>query len=155
MTGIALILLLQAAAPATTPATSATPATDAKQWSIPQDACAAGSDDQGKDIVVCGHPDAVAPRLPLPQFRGPPDHPVASNPDLSAIVALDGPSGRGECGAYGENCPVGGGGYVIPKLVGSAIDLAHAGFKKRHYKDKGVSIPLTDAPVDTAGRLSP
>ena len=152
MISIALLLLLQAAAPAP----AATPAADPKQWSILQDACAAASNEQGKDIIVCGHPDAVAPRLPLPQFRGPPNHPVASNPDLSAIVALDGPSGRGECGAYGEDCPVGGGGYVIPTLVQGALDLAHTGFKKRHYKDKGVSIPLDDPPgADTAGRLLP
>ena len=148
MIGLALLLL-----PAATPA-AAPPAP--KQWSILQDACAAASDEQGKDIVVCGHPDNIAPRLPLPQFRGPPDHPVASNPDLSAAVALDGPSGRGECGGYGENCPVAGGGYVVPKLVAGALDLAQNGFKKRHYKDKGVPIPLDDpAPADTAGRLSP
>ncbi|WP_375393441.1 hypothetical protein [uncultured Sphingomonas sp.] len=148
MTALALFLLLQTAA-------SPTPPLAPKQWSILQAPCAAASDDQGKDIVVCGHPDAITPRLPLPQFRGPPDHPVPSNPDLSAAVALDGPSGRGECGAYGEACPVAGGGYVVPKLVAGAIDLAQNGFKKRHYKDKGVSIPLDDPPADTAGRLLP
>lgn len=150
MTGIALALLLQVAAPAAAPGPA-----DAQKWSILHDACAAASDDQGKDIIVCGRPDTVAPRLPLPQFRGPPDHPVASNPDLSAAVALDGPSGRGECGGYGEGCPVAGGGYIVPKLVAGAIDLAQTGFKKRHYKGKGVSIPLDDPPPDTAGRLLP
>ncbi|WP_217430802.1 hypothetical protein [Sphingomonas bacterium] len=133
--------------------TTPTPAT--KQWSILHDPCAAASDEQGKDIVVCGHPDAITPRLPLPQYRGAPDHPVPSNPDLSAAVALNGPSGRGECGAYGEGCPVAGGGYVAPKLVEGALDLAH-GLKKRHYKGKGVSIPLDEPAVgDMKGRLLP
>ncbi len=149
MTGIALLLLVQAAA-----ASPAPPATEPKRWSILNDACAAASD-QGKDIIVCGHVDAITPRLPLPQFRGPPDHPVASNPDLSAVVALNGPPGSGECGAYGEECPVGGGGYLAPKLVEAAVDLAH-GLKKRRYKDKGVSIPLDEpAAGNVKGRLLP
>ena len=153
MTPVALALLLQAASPAAAPAPATAP--DAKTWSILHDPCAAASDERGKDIIVCGHPDAITPRLPLPQYRGPPDHPVPSNPDLSAAVALDGPSGRGECGAYDEGCPVAGGGYLAPKLVEGALDLAH-GLKKRRYKGKGVSIPLGDPPaVDTAARLHP
>ena len=152
MSGLALLLLLQAAVAVPASIPPAAP----EQWSILQDACAAANDDRGKDIVVCGHPDTIAPRLPLPQFRGPPDHPVASNPDLSAVVALNGPSGRGECGGYGEECPVGGGGYILPKLVEGAVDLAKTGFKKRHYQDKGVSIPLEDAPVeDMKARILP
>lgn len=143
------LLLLQAAAPVATPG-------GGQRFSILNDPCAAAGPGNGQDIVVCGHPDAIAPRLPLPQFRGPPDHPVPSNPDLSAVVALNGPSGAAECGGYGEGCPIGGGGYVLPTLVHGAADLAHDAFRKRRYKDKGVSIPLDDPPAtQTAGRLSP
>lgn len=143
------LLLLQVAAPVATP-------TGGQRFSILNDPCAAASDPQGKDIVVCGHPDQVAPRLPLPQFRGPPNHPVPSNPDLSAAVALNGPAGAAECGAYGEACPIGGGGYALPAALYGVADLAHDAFSRRRYKDKGVPIPLEEAkPADLTGKLLP
>lgn len=132
---ILLLLALQAAAPA-----AAAP----ERFSILVDPCASAHDDQGKDVVVCGRPDAVSPRLPLPDFRGPPDHAVPSNPDMTAVVALNGPGIGNECGAYGENCPVGGGGYVIPKLLGGAVDLAKSAFAKKPDKRGRVPIPMTD-----------
>lgn len=137
---ILLALLLQATAPAA-------PA----KFSILVDPCASAQDDKGKDIVVCGNPNAISPRLPMRDLRGPPDHAVPSNPDMKASVALNGPSARGECGLYGEACPVGGGGYLVPKLVNGAVDVVKGAFAKKPDKRGRVAIPLDDpAPVPAA-----
>lgn len=134
---ILLALALQAAA--------APPAPAPREWSILVDPCASARDDAGKDIVVCGRPETVTPRLPLPRFRGPPDRPMPSNPDMKASVALDGPGIGNECGAYGEGCPVGFGGAAIPALVGGAVDLVKGAFAKRPNKSGRVPIPLDEA----------
>ncbi len=123
---------------------AASPAPVERSWSILADPCASARDASGNDIVVCGHPDAVTPRLPLRQFRGPPDRPMPSNPHMSAAVALNGPGVGDECGAYGENCPVGLGGPAIPALIGGAVDLAKKVFAKRPDKSNRVPIPLDD-----------
>lgn len=143
--------LLQAAAPAA-PAPAAP-----QRFSILTDPCASASNDGG-DVVVCGHADALAPRLPMPRFRGPPDHPVPSNPDMKASVALDGPGAGNVCGAYGEDCPIAGGGssYIGPlDVAAAAVKGVKGAFAKRRYKDKGEPIPLTDPPVDTRRRVLP
>ena len=139
---IAVLLLLQAAA-------GAAP----ERFSVLVDPCANASNDGG-DVVVCGRPDTLAPRLPLPQYRGPPDHPAASNPYLRPEVALDGPGVGAECGAYGEGCPIGGGGYVIPKLLTGAAGLVKGALAEHPDKRGRVAIDL-DAPVSTAGRVLP
>ncbi len=139
---IAALLLAQAAA-------TATP----ERFSVLVDPCANASNDGG-DVVVCGHPDKLAPRLPLPQFRGPPDYPTASNPYLRPDVALNGPGVGAECGAYGEGCPVGGGGYAIPKLLNGAAGLVKSALAKHPDKRGRVAIDL-DAPLSTTGKVLP
>lgn len=147
-----LALLLQAATGAT-PASAASP----QRFSILTDPCANASNDGG-DVVVCGRPDTLAPRLPMPRLRGAPDHPVPSNPDMKASVALDGPGVGNVCGAYGEDCPIAGGGdhYIGPlDLASAAVKGVKSAFAKRRYKDKGEPIPLDDPPVGTRGRVLP
>ncbi len=136
---IAALLLAQAAA--NTP----------QRFSVLVDPCASASNDGG-DVVVCGRPDKLAPRLPLPQFRGPPDHPTPSNPYLRPSVALNGATIGNECGAYGEGCPVGGGGYAIPKLLGGAAGLIKGALAKRPDKRGRVAIDLAGS---TTGKVLP
>lgn len=138
MIAVALVLLAQAPA--------AAEASRPERFSILVDPCASARDAEGKDIVVCGRADAVGPRLPMRDLRGPPDRAVPSNPDMSAAVALNGPSARGECGLYGENCPVGGGGYVLPKLVGGAAGAVAGLLNPTPTPDRRgrVPIPLED-----------
>ncbi len=147
-----LLLLLQAA---TAPAATPPPPAAGETIDILAKPCANASDDGG-DVVVCGRPETLAPRLPLPQFRGVPDHAVPSNPDMSARVALDGPGIGTECGAYGEGCPIGGGGYAIPALLNGASGLVKKAFAKHPDKTGRVAIPLEDdAPVDPASKVLP
>ena len=138
---IAALLLAQA--------TAAVP----ERFSVLVDPCASASNDGG-DVVVCGRSDKLAPRLPLPQYRGPPDHPAPSNPYLRPDVALNGPGIGNECGAYGENCPVGGGGYAIPKLLTGAAGLVKSALAKHPDKRGRVAIDL-DAPAPTVGKVLP
>ncbi|WP_242096313.1 MULTISPECIES: hypothetical protein [unclassified Sphingomonas] len=145
MIGAALLILAQTAPAAAAP----------ERFSILVDPCASANDDKGKDIVVCGRTDAITPRLPLRDFRGPPDHAVPSNPDLKASVALDGPSARGECGAYGEACPVAMGGYVLPAIIGGAVDGVKRAFAKHPDKTGRVPIDLGDPPPIPANALQP
>lgn len=139
---IAALLLAQVA-------TTAAP----ERFSVLVDPCANASNDGG-DVVVCGRPDKLAPRLPLPQYRGLPDHPTASNPYLRPDVALNGPSVGNECGAYGENCPVGLGGYAVPKLLNGAAGLVKSALAKHPDKHGRVAIDL-DAPAPTKGKVLP
>jgi len=83
--GPLLLLLIQAAAPAAAKPARPTPP---QSMSILVDPCASATNDPGRDVVVCGRPDALSPRLPLRDDRGPPDHPVPSNPDGRGIGAL-------------------------------------------------------------------
>lgn len=141
-------LLLQAATPLASAPPPAGDDAGGHQWSVLAQPCAAKGD-PGDDVVVCGRPDAIQPRLPLARFRGPPDHPVPSNPDLSPSVALNGAGISTECGAYGENCEPFGGQYITPMtLIKSAVDVAKRATKTRRYKNKGEAIPL-DPPADT------
>ena len=139
---IVALLLLQAAA-------TAAPT----RFSVLVDPCANASNDGG-DVVVCGRPDKLAPRLPLPQFRGPPDHPAPSNPYLRPDVALNGPGVGNECGAYGENCAPAGGGYIVPKLLTGAAGLVKGALAKHPDKRGRVAIDL-DAQVPTKGKVLP
>ena len=148
-----LALLLLAASPQAGSAPA--PADPPQRFSILVDPCAATAHDRsGNDVVVCGHPDAISPRLPLPQFRGPPDHPVPSNPDMSAAVALNGPGIGNECGGYGEGCPVGLGGYAVPALVNGAVSAVKGALAKRPDKAGRIAIPLDD-PQPTAASIQP
>ena len=132
----ATLLLLAQAGSASGPAP--------ERFSILVDPCASSNDDKGTDIIVCGRPEAITPRLPLRDFRGVPDRPVPSNPDMLASVALNGKAVGNECGAYGEDCPVGLGGYVLPKMVEGAVGLVKSALAKKPDKRGRVPIPLDD-----------
>ena len=62
---LALLLLLAQAATAAAGPPQPTAAPSGR-FSILTDPCANASNDGG-DVVVCGKPDALAPRLPMPQ----------------------------------------------------------------------------------------
>ena len=146
---IALALLLQAA-----PAPAAAAAAASQRFSILVDPCASASDQQGRDVIVCGHPDAITPRLPLRDYRGPPDHAVPSNPDMKGDVALNGPSAARECGAYGEGCPVGFGGYIIPAAINGIAGAVKSAFAKKPDRRGRVAIDF-DAPPPPVPPLKP
>lgn len=159
----------QAAAPATT-ATAAAPqqaADGTQRWSVLADPCASGQTN-GDQIVVCGK-GVDAPRLPLPEERGPPDRPRPSNPDLTGIGALGATSAP--CATRMGGCTVGvdifgaattlvrGVGKVISpgscceepgesrnffKLVGDAGKGVGRAFKKKPDKSNRVPIDLND-----------
>lgn len=144
-----LAFLLQATAPA------AAPSPAGEKIDILTSPCANASNDGG-DVVVCGRSETLAPRLPLARFRGVPDHAVPSNPDMSARVALDGPGVGTECGAYGEGCPIGGGGYAVPAMLNGAAGLVKRAFAKHPDKSGRVAIPLgDDPPVDVSSKMHP
>ena len=76
--------LLQVTATTATPAVPPVP----ERFSILVDPCATQTQD-GTEIIVCGKSATTTPRLPMRDDRGPPDHAAASNPNLSAVRALD------------------------------------------------------------------
>jgi len=173
----ALLMLVQdtalpspAALPAAAPAASA-PARDSaaaappKVWSIKADPCATARTG-ANDIVVCGNV-APSPRLPLPDERGPPDHPAPSNPDMTGTGALA--AAAPVCAARIGGCPGGvdlfGGATFLVRAVGKAVDpnsccdepgqatnpamlvrdIARV-FKKKDKRPR-IPIPLDDSPL--------
>jgi len=164
----ALLLLVQEApAPAGPPASApSAPAADSpKVWSIKADPCASARTSTN-DIVVCGNV-APSPRLPLPEERGPPDHPAPSNPDMTGTGALA--ATAPVCAAKIGGCPGGvdlfGGATFLVRAVGKAIDpnsccdepgeatnpamlvrdIARM-FKKKDKRPR-IPIPLDDSPL--------
>jgi hypothetical protein len=141
-----LLALVLAAAPQS----SAKPPPVPPRFSILVDPCARASDTAGRDVVVCGK--GPTPRLPLPDERGPPDHPVASNPELSGAGAL---AAQGTpCAARQGGCTVGFGGPVVAAAVNGLVTTVSDGLKDRHdraarRRDAGrrVAIPLDDGPT--------
>lgn len=129
---ILLALLLQTA---TVPATSAS-AAPPERFSILTPQCTQRND-KG-DIVVC----AGAPgndRLPLPDDRGPPDHAVPSNPNMTGIGAL---AATGTpCAARQGGCQVGFGPPLGP-IVKAAAGAIKSAFAKKPDKTGRVAIPL-------------
>lgn len=145
---IALLLLLQSAAP-----TAAPP--QPERWSIlapaPGQSCVRERQPGDKDdIVVCGTPDPQASlRLPDPDSV-PSDGPVKSNPYLTGAGALrnmDTPC------PISRSCVVGFGPPIIPMVKG-AVDVAKRAFRKRPDKTGRVAIPLDDGGAPT-GRIEP
>ncbi len=130
-----LALLLQAAAASVAPPVP-------QRFSILADPCARTSED-GRDIVVCGSTAASTPRLPLPDERGPPDHPVASNPDLSAVRALA--LENTPCAATQKGCQVGIGPPVMP-IARAAVGAVKSLLAKKPDKRGRVPI-LFDDPI--------
>ena len=136
MFAVILSALMQVAAPSPT----ATP----ERFSILVDPCAAASKD-GNDVIVCGGPAANSPRLPLPDERGPPDRGVASNPELSAVRALQ--LEGTPCAASQWGCQVGFGPPIVP-IAKAAVGLIKSALAKKPDKRGRVPIDL-DGPVGT------
>ncbi len=131
---IALLLMAQVAA---TPVT----AKPGERFSILVDPCAAASD-EGRDIVVCA-PTESTPRLPMRDDRGPPDHPVPSNPELSAVRALQ--LEGTPCAASQWGCQVGFGPPIMP-IAKAAVGLVKSALAKKPDKTGRIPIDLADAP---------
>ena len=131
-----LSVLMQVATPS--------PNTTPERFSILVDPCAAASKD-GNEIIVRGGPAANSPRLPLPDERGPPDHAVASNPNLSAVRALQ--LEATPCAASQRGCQVGFGPPIAP-IAKAAVGLIKSALAKKPDKRGRVPIDL-DGPVGT------
>lgn len=125
-----------------TPAAASAPTSE--RFSILVDPCAAASKD-GSEVVVCGGPAANSPRLPLPDERGPPDHAIASNPNLTAVRALE--LSDTPCAARQGGCQVGFGPPIAP-IAKAAVGLIKSALAKRPDKSGRVPIDL-DGPVGT------
>lgn len=138
----ALVLTLAQVAPATAP----------QRFSILADPCASATSDAGKDVVVCGRPDGVAPRLPNRDDRGPPDHAVPSNPELRATQAMN--LEATPCGATQRGCTVGFGPPLVP-TVKAAAGLVKSAFARRPDKRGRVPIDLGDPPAPPASAIAP
>jgi hypothetical protein len=128
-----------------------------QRFSIMTDPCASASDDDGHDVVVCGRPDAISPRLPMRDDRGPPDHPVPVNPEMTGTGAL---AAEGTpCAAIIGGCTVGFGQPVVAK----ALELAGYGLKdlkdaRARHRDgaRRVAIDLSEPPApNPAAALRP
>jgi hypothetical protein len=169
MTATLLALLLQATPAVALPA--ALPAGPPQRFSIVP-SCPLP---RGNEVVVCGTPDA--PRLPLPDERGPPDGPRKPTGDPRAALDAGDP---GACALRG--CQVGvnvmGMGVAAVRLVGKLLDpdsccerpsestsaglLLHdtvggvkRAFAKKPDKAGRVTIALDEPLPSVAGRLSP
>jgi hypothetical protein len=181
---VALLLIplpLQDRVPLATTASINAPqsAADGTQsWSVLADPCAAAQNGSNDTIVVCGK-GVNAPRLPLPEERGPPDRPMPSNPNLTGIGALEAASPP--CATVMGGCASGvdlfGGATAAVRLIGKAIDpnsccedpgesrnffklVGDAGkgigkaFKKKPDKSNRVPIDLSD-PVSPPSPAAP
>jgi len=126
-----------AAKPAATPVSSAP---TEKSWSIlnPPDCPVVKEGD--KTIVVCAPGTESGARLPLPDW-GPPDRPVASNPNMTAIRALE--LDGTPCAATQRGCQSGFGPPIAP-LVAGAVALAKSAFAKKPDKTGRIAIDLSD-----------
>lgn len=82
-------------------------------------------------------------RLPLPDERGPPDGPVASNPNLTGSGALA--AEATPCAARQGGCTVGFGPPIVP-IVAALVGAVKSGLAKHPDKSHRVAIPLDDAP---------
>jgi hypothetical protein len=144
---VTLFALLQVATVAHSPAPAARPvaartAPVPQRFSILVDPCAGTSKD-GNEIVVCGAPAVSSPRLPMRDERGPPDRAVASNPELSAVRALD--LSATPCAARQGGCPSSFGPPIVP-IAKAAVGLVKSALAKKPDKTGRVPIDL-DGPV--------
>lgn len=133
MLAIILSVLLQATA---TPVTSPAP----ERFSILVDPCATQTKD-GSEIIVCGKSATSTPRLPMRDDRGPPDHPVASNPNLTGLRALE--LSTTPCAARQGGCQVGFGPPIAP-IAKAAVGLIKSALAKKPDKRGRVPIVLDD-----------
>lgn len=115
-----------------------------ERFSILVDPCATQTED-GNEVVVCGKSATTTPRLPMRDDRGTPDHPVASNPELSAVRALQ--MENTPCAATQWGCQVGFGPPIAP-IAKAAVGLIKSALAKKPDKRGRVPIDL-DGPVGT------
>jgi hypothetical protein len=95
-----------------------------------------------KDVVVCARRDQEQ-RLPLPDERGPPDGPVASNPELTgsgALAAVATP-----CGARQGGCTVGFGPPIVP-IIAAVAGAVKGALAKHPDKTGRIPIPIENTP---------
>ena len=140
MFAIILSTLLQVAATTAAPAAPPVP----ERFSILVDPCATQTKD-GNEVVVCGKSATTTPRLPMRDDRGPSDHAVASNPNLTAVRALE--LSDTPCAARQGGCQVGFGPPIAPAAK-AAIGLIKSALAKKPDKRGRVPIDL-DGPVGT------
>lgn len=143
---VMLLALTQAGAtPAATPVSSAP---TEKSWSIlnPPDCPVVKEGD--KTIVVCAPGTESGARLPLADW-GPPDRPVASNPNMTAIRALE--LDGTPCAATQRGCQSGFGPPIAP-LVAGAVALAKSAFARKPDKTGRIAIDLSDPAPPAAAR---
>ena len=115
-----------------------------ERFSILVDPCATQTQD-GNEVVVCGTSATTTPRLPMRDDRGPSDHAVASNPELSAVRALQ--LENTPCAATQWGCQVGFGPPIAP-IAKAAVGLIKSALAKKPDKRGRVPIDL-DGPVGT------
>ncbi|MBD8620265.1 hypothetical protein IFT67_15150 [Sphingomonas sp. CFBP 13728] len=140
MFAIILSALLQVSAHTAAPAAPPLP----EHFSILVDPCATQTQD-GNEIIVCGKSATTTPRLPMRDDRGPSDHAVAFNPDLSAARALQ--LEGTPCAASQWGCQVGFGPPIAP-IAKAAVGLIKSALAKKPDKRGRVPIDL-DGPVGT------
>ena len=141
---IVLAFVLAQAAPATAKPARPTPP---QHVSILVDPCASASDNDGRDVVVCGRPEAISPRLPMRDDRGPPDHPVPGNPYATGTGALA--MTATPCAASMRGCDVGFGGPLVAEaLNGLGKGIKDLGDARRRHRDsdRRVAIDLDGPP---------
>lgn len=149
------------------------------RWSILADPCAA-TDTDPSEIVVCGSAVAESPRLPLPAERGPPDHPVPVNSEMTGSGALA--ATAAPCATISSGCTTGldlfGGGTFLIRAIGKAIDpnsccerpgeATSAGMlvgdlvaaakrigRKKPDASKRLTVPLGDPATDRMPAIAP
>ncbi|SEM71429.1 hypothetical protein SAMN05192583_0961 [Sphingomonas gellani] len=139
-------LVLFAGQAGTPPASSKQPVPE--RFSVLTQNCPPAHSDT--EVVVCGDGTSGA-RLPLPDDRGPPDHPTPSNPKIDGAGALA--ASATPCAATQGGCQVGIG--PPPELINAAIGAIKSAFAKKPDKRGRVAIPLDDTPASSAGRVLP
>ena len=140
MFAIILSTLLQVSAHSAAPAAPPLP----EHFSILVDPCATQTQD-GNEIIVCGKSATTTPRLPMRDDRGPPDHAVASNPNLTAVRALE--LSDTPCAVRQGGCQVGFGPPIAP-IAKAAVGLIKSALAKKPDKRGRVPIDL-DGPAGT------
>ena len=95
-----------------------------QRWSILVEQPCAIPRGPADEIVVCAQGEKQPERLPLPAERGPPDHPVPSNRDLSGAGALA--AVASPCATLSQGCTTGidffGAGTALVRGVGKLVD---------------------------------
>lgn len=143
---IALALLL-AQATAATPGRPARPVPP-QHLSILVDPCASATNDAGKDVVVCGRADAISPRLPMRDDRGPPDHPMPSNPYMTGAGALA--AENTPCAVRAGGCVVGFGQPIVAEALnglGKGLKDLHDARQRHRDGNRRIAIDLNGPPA--------